>query len=126
MRRCPTRSSSPAAARHPWQRRHSETRSPASHGCIRLSRDNAATLFDLVSQEGLLNTKVVVKGEEAIVTARNSATTAGSLGHGNASLRRPVRRRLRATLLSAVLLSGHGGAASSASGVIGASALFLT
>ena len=44
--------------------------SPASHGCIRLSRENAATLFDLVSLEGLSNTKVVVKGEEAIVTAR--------------------------------------------------------
>ena len=44
--------------------------SPASHGCIRLSRENAATLFDLVKEQGLGNTKVVVSGEEATVTAK--------------------------------------------------------
>jgi len=44
--------------------------SPASHGCIRLSRENAATLFDLVKEQGLENTKVVVSGEEATVTAK--------------------------------------------------------
>jgi hypothetical protein len=38
--------------------------SPASHGCIRLSRENAAVLFRLVKQEGLENTKVVVTGDE--------------------------------------------------------------
>jgi hypothetical protein len=33
-----------------------------SHGCIRLSPDHAATLFDLVKQQGMANTKVVIAG----------------------------------------------------------------
>jgi len=35
---------------------------PASHGCVRLSLGNAATLFALVSARGVSNTKVVVRG----------------------------------------------------------------
>jgi L,D-transpeptidase catalytic domain len=35
---------------------------PVSHGCIRLSPDHAATLFDLVKQQGMANTKVVIAG----------------------------------------------------------------
>jgi hypothetical protein len=35
---------------------------PVSHGCIRLSPDHAATLFSLVKQEGMANTKVVIAG----------------------------------------------------------------
>jgi len=34
----------------------------ASHGCVRLSRANAATLFALVKQNGLENTQVVLTG----------------------------------------------------------------
>ena len=34
----------------------------ASHGCVRLHPDNAAKLFALVSQTGMSNTAVVVKG----------------------------------------------------------------
>ncbi len=34
----------------------------ASHGCVRLAPENAATLFSLVKQEGLLTTKVVLTG----------------------------------------------------------------
>jgi L,D-transpeptidase catalytic domain len=34
----------------------------ASHGCVRLSEDNAATLFSIVEDNGLGNTSVVVKG----------------------------------------------------------------
>ena len=41
--------------------------SPASHGCIRLSRENAAILFDLVTEQGLEKTKVVVTGEHVTV-----------------------------------------------------------
>ena len=37
---------------------------PASHGCVRLSLGNAATLFQLVSARGLDNTKVVVRGPD--------------------------------------------------------------
>src|SRR5215204_5668594 len=36
--------------------------SPASHGCVRLSRANAATLYDLVKKEGVLNTTVTLTG----------------------------------------------------------------
>jgi hypothetical protein len=35
---------------------------PASHGCVRLSTQNAATLFALVKAQGLPNTKVVLTG----------------------------------------------------------------
>ena len=37
---------------------------PASHGCVRLSFGNAATLFALVSARGVSNTKVVVRGPD--------------------------------------------------------------
>lgn len=36
--------------------------SPASHGCVRLEPKNAATLFALVKQEGVLNTTVTLTG----------------------------------------------------------------
>jgi L,D-transpeptidase catalytic domain len=36
---------------------------PASHGCIRLHPDNAATLYALVEREGLGATTIVVSGE---------------------------------------------------------------
>ena len=35
---------------------------PASHGCVRLAPPNAKTLFELVEQEGVLNTTVVLTG----------------------------------------------------------------
>ncbi len=34
----------------------------ASHGCVRLAPDNAETLFDLVGEAGMSNTRVVLKG----------------------------------------------------------------
>lgn len=37
---------------------------PASHGCVRLSTQNAAMLFTLVRQRGVTNTQVVVSGDE--------------------------------------------------------------
>jgi len=36
---------------------------PVSHGCVRLSPDHAATLFDLVKAEGMGSTSVVVGGQ---------------------------------------------------------------
>jgi hypothetical protein len=36
--------------------------SPASHGCVRLAPQNAATLFGLVEEIGLENTQVVLAG----------------------------------------------------------------
>ena len=35
---------------------------PASHGCVRLSQRNAATLFALVKQQKMVNTRVVIEG----------------------------------------------------------------
>ena len=35
---------------------------PVSHGCVRLSPEHAATLFDLVKAEGMANTSVTVAG----------------------------------------------------------------
>jgi hypothetical protein len=54
---------------------------PASHGCVRLSRANALKLWDLVKTEGLLNTTVTLTGSSQIALARlgrgrtNVATT---------------------------------------------------
>jgi hypothetical protein len=36
---------------------------PASHGCVRLELKNAAVLFDLVKQQKMANTRVVLTGE---------------------------------------------------------------
>ena len=53
---------------------------PASHGCVRLSTQNAAALFALVKQEGVFNTRVRLVGEISKsegadeVIARNSRT----------------------------------------------------
>jgi hypothetical protein len=35
---------------------------PASHGCVRISRENAATLYAMVKKVGLKNTEVVLSG----------------------------------------------------------------
>jgi hypothetical protein len=40
---------------------------PASHGCIRLHPNNAATLYALVESEGMAATTVVVSGENSSV-----------------------------------------------------------
>src|SRR5260221_614417 len=44
---------------------------PASHGCVRLSRENASTLYALVQQEGVLNTTVTLTGSAQVAMARN-------------------------------------------------------
>ena len=44
---------------------------PVSHGCVRLSRANAATLYALVEREGVLNTSVTLTGSSQIALARN-------------------------------------------------------
>jgi hypothetical protein len=43
---------------------------PASHGCVRLSKENAATLYALVEQQGVLNTTVTLTGSSQIALAR--------------------------------------------------------
>jgi hypothetical protein len=44
---------------------------PASHGCVRLSRDNASTLYALVQQDGVLNATVTLTGSAQVAMARN-------------------------------------------------------
>jgi hypothetical protein len=44
---------------------------PASHGCVRLSKANATTLYALVQEQGVLNTNVTLTGSAAIALARN-------------------------------------------------------
>jgi hypothetical protein len=48
---------------------------PASHGCVRLSRANATTLYALVQQQGVLNTTVTLTGSAAVALARNPRPT---------------------------------------------------
>jgi len=44
---------------------------PASHGCVRLSKANAATLYALVEEEGVLKTTVTLTGSAQVALARN-------------------------------------------------------
>jgi hypothetical protein len=44
---------------------------PASHGCVRLSKANATTLYDLVQKDGVLNTTVTLTGSAEVALARN-------------------------------------------------------
>jgi hypothetical protein len=52
--------------------------SPASHGCVRLSRAHAATLYDLVKSEGVLNTTVTLTGSSQVALARNPKPRSGT------------------------------------------------
>jgi L,D-transpeptidase-like protein len=49
---------------------------PASHGCVRLDRDNATRLFALVKGEGLKNTTIVITGNAAEARAHRPAAPA--------------------------------------------------
>jgi L,D-transpeptidase-like protein len=52
--------------------------SPASHGCVRLSRANAATLYALVKEQGVLNTTVTLTGSSQVALARNPRPRGGN------------------------------------------------
>jgi hypothetical protein len=57
---------------------------PVSHGCVRLSRDNAATLYALVEKEGVLNTSVTLTGSSRIALARNPAVRQNAVARRDA------------------------------------------
>ena len=57
--------------RDPRHRFRQPARHPASHGCVRLSRANAATLYALVQEQGVLNTTVTLTGSSQVALARN-------------------------------------------------------
>src|SRR5437588_1332812 len=52
--------------------------SPASHGCVRLSPANAATLYALVGEQGVLNTTVTLTGSSQVALARNPRPRTGN------------------------------------------------
>jgi hypothetical protein len=62
---------------------------PVSHGCVRLSRANATTLYALVQQEGVLNTTVTLTGSSQIALARNPRTQANAVARRDVP---PVQR----------------------------------
>src|SRR3954452_11216081 len=51
---------------------------PASHGCVRLSRAHASTLYNLVKREGVLNTTVTLTGSSQVALARNPKPRSGT------------------------------------------------
>ena len=58
---------------------------PASHGCVRISPENAATLYALVEKNGLKNTEVVLTGVTPggeYKVARQAAPRQGQAGRG--------------------------------------------
>jgi lipoprotein-anchoring transpeptidase ErfK/SrfK len=58
---------------------------PVSHGCVRISPQNAATLYSLVGTNGLKNTQVVLTG----VTPGGENKVASQAGPGRAPGRKP-------------------------------------
>jgi hypothetical protein len=56
---------------------------PVSHGCVRLSRANATTLYALVQQQGVLNTTVTLTGSSQVALARNPVGRATAVAHRN-------------------------------------------
>ncbi|WP_322517739.1 L,D-transpeptidase [Rhodopseudomonas palustris] len=46
---------------------------PVSHGCVRLSRENASKLYALVEKDGVLNTTVTLTGSSRVALARQPA-----------------------------------------------------
>jgi hypothetical protein len=70
--------------------------SPASHGCVRLNTKNAATLFALVKQEKMANTRVVIGGNMAIAARRapGKRETVGGTGARDSASSQVVTRDL--------------------------------
>jgi Ni/Co efflux regulator RcnB len=65
---------------------------PASHGCVRLAPANAKTLFELVQQEGVLKTTVVLTGvapSGAPAVARRRAPRTDDLEEGSVQQQAP-------------------------------------
>ena len=55
---------------------------PVSHGCVRLSRANAATLYDMVEKDGVLNTTVTLTGSAQVALARNPRGRGTAIARG--------------------------------------------
>lgn len=68
---------------------------PASHGCVRLSRENAATLFKLVEEQGVLNTTVTLSGSSRVALARKKAPTTVARAEPGDAIGAPTARAPR-------------------------------
>jgi hypothetical protein len=60
---------------------------PASHGCVRLSTQNAATLYALVKQEGVFNTRVKLTGQAPKFDRDDDAVARRGNGYDRAAAR---------------------------------------
>jgi lipoprotein-anchoring transpeptidase ErfK/SrfK len=58
---------------------------PVSHGCVRISPQNAATLYDLVGKNGLENTQVVLTGDTPGGEAKVASRAVPESRYGQAS-----------------------------------------
>jgi hypothetical protein len=83
--------------------------SPASHGCVRLSRANAATLYALVQEQGVLNTTVTLSGSSQVALARNPRGRAGTA----VARRAPVETDQHDNVGEPVVITPRGGYAAS-------------
>jgi L,D-transpeptidase-like protein len=54
---------------------HTSIGRPASHGCVRLSVEHSAMLFDLVKREGMQNTRVELYGDLPVAAPQVSRRT---------------------------------------------------
>jgi L,D-transpeptidase-like protein len=59
---------------------------PASHGCVRLSRENASTLYALVQEQGVLNTTVTLTGSAQVALMRNPRGRGTNVARGSQPL----------------------------------------
>jgi lipoprotein-anchoring transpeptidase ErfK/SrfK len=90
---------------------------PASHGCVRLSPDNAATLYGLVAKHGLKNTQVVLAGSTPGGEGKKIANIARAKPH----YRQPPRRSFKRGTESYAQFDNlsQGGAGSSDASLVG-------
>jgi hypothetical protein len=63
---------------------------PASHGCVRLSPQNAATLYAMVQADGVLNTQVVLTGTEPAYTPNANTPVARAPQYQNPNYAAPA------------------------------------
>lgn len=56
---------------------------PVSHGCVRISRANASTLYALVKKDGVLNTTVTLTGSSRVALARRGNKPATAVARRN-------------------------------------------
>src|SRR5689334_13447548 len=82
---------------------------PASHGCVRLSRANAATLYALVQEQGVLNPTVTLTGSSQVALARNPRG-----GANTAVARRDYQQQQQYGNAEPVVITPQGGYAAQA------------